>query len=381
MVDNMAVARLNRRYQGVDSICYQYVSVPGQSFEDAQQRADSLIAVIKGGQSIDSVAAKLGQTAAKAWLSANNYQGLETITPDSKALYTALHQAVGSEPQQLTLSNQVLVLQVAERGKPVTLYDVAIVSNEVRFSNDTYETTFNQFSQYLSECKSADDMEQNAAKYGYTVQEQKNLRSNASMIGAQPPLPNTREAVKWAFAQANEGSISEIYQNSADGRFVAVAVSKVHPVGYLDQKSVEDYLRAEVLKDKKAEMLIKQLGNAKTVAEAQAKGAMVDTISHITFPATVNVKGQRERGLSGAVAATQVGQTSKHVVKGTNGVFLFNVVNREVKPEVVFNRRQEENALVRSMLSAIMPSQYNPYTTIFDVLMEKAKVQDNRYQF
>ena len=379
MVDNIAVARLNRRYQGVDSICYQYVSVPGQSFEDAQQRADSLIAVIKGGESIDSVAAKFGQTAAKAWLSANNYQGLDAISPDSKALYTALHQAVGNEPQQLTLSNQVLVLQVAERGKPVTLYDVAIVSNEVRFSNDTYETTFNQFSQFLSECKTADDMEKNAAKYGYTVQEQMNLRSNVSTIASN--IPNTREAVKWAFAQANEGSISEIYQNSADGRFVAVAVTKVHPVGYLDQKSVEDYLRAEVLKDKKAEMLIKQLAGAKTVADAQAKGAMVDTISHITFPATVNVKGQRERGLSGAVAATQVGQTSKHVVKGTNGVFLFNVVNREAKPEVAFDRRQQENQLVRSAISAILPSQYNPYTTIYDILFEKAKVQDNRYQF
>ena len=93
------------------------------------------------------------------------------------------------------------------------------------------------------------------------------------------------------------------------------------------------------------------------------------------------MKGQRERGLSGAVAATQVGQTSKHVVKGTNGVFLFNVVNREAKPEVAFDRRQQENQLVRSAISAILPSQYNPYTTIYDILFEKAKVQDNRYQF
>ena len=32
-------------------------------------------------------------------------------------------------------------------------------------------------------------------------------------------------------------------------------------------------------------------------------------------------------------------------------------------------------------LSSLTPNQYNPYTTLFDVLMEKAKVQDNRYQF
>lgn len=381
MIEYMAVARLNRRYQGVDSIGYQLISVPGQSFEDAQQRADSLIAVIKGGQPIDSVAVQFGQPATKMWLSANNYQSMETISPDDKALYTALHQAT-AEPQQLTLSNQVLVLLVTDRRPAVTLYDVAIVSNEVRFSNDTYETAFNQFSQFLSECKTAADMDQNASKYNYQVLDQQNLRSNASAIGNQA-LSNTREAVKWAFAQANEGSISEIYQNSADGRFVAVAVTKVHPVGYLDQQSVEDYLRAEVLKDKKADMLIKQLAGAKTVAEAQQKGALVDTIGHITFPSTVNVKGQRERGLSGAVAATQVGQNANHVVKGTNGVFLFQVLNRESRDSVAapFERRKQENQLVQRAMSVLTPSQYNPYTTIFDVLMEKAKVQDNRYQF
>ena len=382
MIENMAVARLNRRYQGVDSIGYQFISVPGQSFEDAQQRADSLIAVIKGGQSIDSVATKLGRPATKTWISANSYQNKESVSPDDKALYNALHQAAGSEPQQLTLSNQVLVYQVTDRRPAVTLYDVAIVSNEVRFSNDTYENAFNQFSQFLSECKTAADMDQIASKYNYQVLDQKNLRSNVNAIGNQA-LPNTREAVKWAFAQANEGSISEIYQNSADGRFVAVAVTKVHPVGYLDQQSVDDYLRAEVLKDKKAEMLMKQLAGAKTVAEAQAKGALVDTIGHITFPATVNVKGQRERGLSGAVAATQVGKEVSHIVKGTNGVFLFNVLSREAKDSIAapFERRKQENQLVQRAMSVLTPSQYNPYTSIFDVLLDKAKVQDNRYQF
>ncbi len=382
-VENMAVVRLNRKYYDTDSIGYQFINVPGSSFEDAQQRADSLIAVIKGGQAIDSIATKLGQTAAKNWYSASDYQNQETITPDSKAVYTAMHKAAIGEPQQLKLSNAVMLFVVTEHRKPAKLYDVAIVSNEVRFSNETYENVFNQFSQFLSECKTPADMQQNVAKYtsnNFNVLEQKNLSDKSYTIGT-PALPNTREAVKWTFAQASEGSISEIYQNSADGRFIAVGVTKVHPVGYLDQQSVEDYLRAELLKEKKADMLIQKLGGAKTVAEAQAKGAMVDTISHITFPAAVNVKGQRERGLSGAVAATQVGQSSKHVVKGTNGVFLFNVVNREAKEGATFDRRQQENKLTMTALSALMPSQYNPYTSIFDILSEKAKVKDFRYQF
>jgi peptidyl-prolyl cis-trans isomerase D len=381
MVENMAVVRLNRRYQGIDSIGYKYIRIGGQTIEDAVKTADSLVAVLRGGTPFDTVAVNMGQTATKTWFSANTYQNEESLSSDNKALFTALHEANLNEARHLTMSDHVRLYVVTERRQPVTLYDVAIVSNEVRFSNDTYENAFNQFSQYLSECKTAADMDQNATKYNYQVLDQQNLRSNANGIGANQVLPNSREAVKWAFAQANEGSISEIYQNSADGRFLAVAVTKVHPVGYLDQQSVEEYLRAEVLKDKKAEMLIKQLAGAKTVDEAQAKGAVIDTISHITFPNTVNVKGQRERGLSGAVAATAVGQTVKNVVKGTNGVYLFNVVDRTAKEDATFDRKQQETSLMRSAMMAVSPSQYSRSTGIFDVLRNKAKVQDNRYQF
>ena len=93
------------------------------------------------------------------------------------------------------------------------------------------------------------------------------------------------------------------------------------------------------------------------------------------------MKGQRERGLSGAVAATAVGQTVKNVVKGTNGVFLFNVISREAKEGVTYDAKQQANSLMRSAAMSLMPSQYNPYTSILDVLKSKAKVQDNRYQF
>ena len=381
MVDNMAVVRLNRRYQGVDSIGYQFIRVGGQTIDDAVKTADSLVAVLKSGVPFDTVAVNMGQSATKTWFSANTYQSEENVSADNKALYTALHAANLNEPQHLTLSDHVRLYVVTERKQPVMLYDVAIVSNEVRFSNDTYENAFNLFSQYLSECSTAADLDKNAGKYNFQVMDQQNLRNNANAIGTNAPLQNTREAVKWAFNQASEGSISEIYQNSADGRFVAVAVTKVHPVGYLDQQSVEEYLRGEVLKDKNAEKLIQQLAGAKTVAEAVAKGAVLDTISRITFPTTVNVKGQRERGLSGAVAATAVGQTVKNVVKGTNGVFLFNVISREAKEGVTYDAKQQANSLMRSAAMSLMPSQYNPYTSILDVLKSKAKVQDNRYQF
>ncbi len=374
MVENMAVAKLNRRYVDIDSVNYKYIGVPGQSFDDAVKRADSLMAVLKSGISLDSVAASIGQTVADEWISADIYQNQENVDPMVLNILNSVRNAAINEPQQLTLQGQGVMLYVVKQRKNATLYDVTIVSNEVRFSNDTEENTYNKFSQYISECSTADDLDKNAAKYNFQVLTQENLQSNANSIGYENPLPNTRDAVKWVFAKANEGNISEIFRNSADGRFMAVALTKIHPKGFLDQKSVESFLRAEVLKDKKADMLIKQLGGAKTVAEAVQKGAIVDTISHITFPTAVNVKGQQERGLCGAVAAVANGEASKNVVKGSNGVFLFNVLNRIAPDEHEFDRREQENNLISRAISYIQSG-------VFNVLMEKAKVEDNRHLF
>ena len=369
----MAVARLNRRYQDVDSISYQVLGVPGQSLEDATKRADSLVAVIKGGVSMDSVATSLGQNLNTSWMSADSYQTLETVDPTIKTVYTALHNAAVNTPSYVKTANQIFLFMVKER-RMAKLYDVAIVSNEVNFSTDTEEKTYNNFSEFVSKCTSPDDLEKNAANYNYLVLEQKNLQSNSPYIGTNEPLANTKDAVKWVFAKAQEGSISEIFRNSADGRFMAVAVTKVHPVGYLDQQSVADFLRTEVMRDKKAEMLIKKLDGAKTVADAKQKGALVDTIGQITFPTTVNVKGMRERGLSGAVAATQPGQTVNHVVKGTNGVFLFNVIDRKQREGVNYDPREQEITLIREAMRIVEAG-------AFDILQEKAKVEDNRYLF
>ncbi|MBQ9498773.1 MAG: SurA N-terminal domain-containing protein, partial [Bacteroidaceae bacterium] len=199
-----AVAKLLRKYQGTDSIGYKLVGVPGNSIEDASRRADSILAVLRGGQAFDTLATNMGQgSGGTQWFTANQYQGQDDIPPYYISLFHAVHDATMNQPAKLELSDRVLVYQVVERKNPVTLYDVAIVSNELKFSNDTYNRAYNEFSTYLSACQNAQDFEAKAAEGGYMVQEQKNLESTAHVIGDVNPytrqamLPNTREDVKW----------------------------------------------------------------------------------------------------------------------------------------------------------------------------------------
>lgn len=379
-IEHMAIARLNRRYQDVDSISYKYISVMGNSFEDAEQRADSIINVINSGLSMDSVASTLNTTVSTEWFSADSYQGKESLDANTRTKMNTVRSAEMGKVQRLTLSNAVWVFQVTER-KVNTLYDVAIVSNEIRFSPDTEDNTYNNFSQYISSCSNAEDLEKKAPQAGYELQEQKNLLSTAYSIGANTPLANTREAVKWAFAKANEGSISEIFRDPAEGRFLAVVVTKINPVGYLDIKGAEPTLRAEVLKDKKADMLMKKLEGVKTVAEAEQKGATTDSLHSVGFPMRVGVMQQSERGLSGAIAATPVGQSAKKLFKGENGVYFFQVVSRDTNNEKPFERRAEEHNLMQNLVWLVTPSQQNSFTNLLDVLIEKADLEDYRYLF
>ena len=389
-IESMAIARLNRRYQDVDSIQFQMLNIPGTSIEDAEKRADSIINVINAGTDIDTLATKMGIRKQELWFSADFYQGGQAINADWKTIIAAIRPAKVDELQRVTLTQGVLVFKVTER-KMNTLYDVAFVSNEIRPSSETEDDTYNKFSAYVSSCSNANDLEAKAAQAGYEVLEQKNLLSNASAIGGNMPLTNTRDAVKWAFAKAEEGSISEIYRDPAEGRFMAVGVTKVNPVGYLDIKGAEQILRAEVVKDKKADMLIKKLAGVTTVEQAEAKGGTLDTLNSVTFPTRVIVQQQYERGLDGAIAGTPVGQNTKKPFKGDNGVYFFKVVSSTPDSVKTFERRTEENGLVRTLVWLVTPtktdvngrpmSQPNPYASFWDVLTEKAQVTDNRYQF
>ena len=388
-IEYMAVARLNRRYQDVDSINYLTITVPGNSFEDAEQRADSIINVINSGTDIDTLVTKMNLRKQDKWFSADNYQGDKTIDADTKTIMATIRPANVGELKRISLAKEgVQIIKVIER-KMSTLYDVAIVSNEIRPFPETEDNTYNKFSAYVSSCSNASDLEKKAAQAGFDVLEQRNLLSDDYTIGYPMPLINTREAVKWAFAKAEEGSISEIYRDPAERRFLVVALTKINPVGYLDIKSAEPYLRAEIIKDKKADMLLKKLNGVTTVEQASVNGGQPDTLRSIGFPGTIPVLNMREPGLDGAIAATAAGQNAKKAFKGDNGVYFFKVLSSETDTVRTFDRRAVESGLMSRLVQFVTPrttDQFgrrlqNPPTNFWDVLIEKAELTDNRYQF
>ena len=181
--------------------------------------------------------------------------------------------------------------------------------------------------------------------------------------------------MKWIF-EAKEGQISPMYECGDNNHLLVVVLDKIHEKGFrgLDDDQVKEFVKAEVLKDKKAEQLMTKVEGIKSIADAKAKGASVDSVNQITFAAPVFIAsaGASEPALSGAVAATAKGAFSKAPVKGNAAVYLFQVVDKKDR-EVKFDAKaQEEKLRQRAMQYA---SQFN------NELYLKAKVVDNRYLF
>jgi len=354
-----------------DSIEYRFISLVGMN--GAAVSADSIVKAVNAGAPFDSIAKNYGQRAEKTWMRSTDYEQASTLSADDKQYFTTLLNAPVNEVKNLTFAQGNVVLQVTQRRGSVEKYDVAIVKRTIDFSNETYNEAYNKFSQFVSESQDLAGLQEKAAEYGYTVLD-RTIRNTDHTIAN---IRSTHDALKWVFSEAEENQISQVYDRCGDNdRLLVVGLSKVNPKGYESMASVEETLKQEVLIDKKYAKLAEKLANVKTIAEAKAQGARVDTVSHITFASPAYVPGAMspEVALSGAVAGVEKGAVSKAPVKGRSGAYFFQVLDRATRAGVQFNAAQQQQMLSQQgMQQTVRMAMQELYNNL--------DIKDNRYIF
>ena len=370
--NTLNLIKLVAKTQLPDSVQYRQIQVGGENADDAHKRADSIFTALKAGGDFEAIAKKYGQTGEKTWLTTRQYQSAPSMDADTKNYLSTLNTMAAGELKNITLTQGNIIVQVLDRKNFITKYTAAVVKKTIDFSKDTYSAAYNKFSSFVSANRTAEDIVKNAQKDGYQIQERKDITTAEHYLAN---IRGTRDALKWLF-EAKEGEISPMYECGDNNHLLVVVLDKIHKIGNrsLDDQQIKDLVRAEVLKDKKAEQLMAKVEGVKSLADAKAKGAVVDSVSQITFAAPVFIAatGASEPALSGAVAATAKGAFSKAPVKGNAGVYLFQVVDKQDRPVKFDAKAQEAKLRQRAMQYA---SQFT------NELYQKAKVVDNRYLF
>ena len=365
------VVKLLSKTQAPDSIEYRQIQIGGATAEAVKKTADSVYNALKAGADFEALAKKYGQEGQKQWLTSAMYENSTSMDEDSKNYLNSLQTLAVNDVKNLAFTSGNIILQVTARKAMVDKYDVAVVKHAIDFSKQTYSDAYNKFSQYVSENKTLADLEKNAAKFGYTVKERRDMLNSEHNVAG---LRATRETMKWIF-DAKEGELSPLYECGNNDHLLVCAMTKIHPVGYRSLDAVQDEVKQEVLRDKKFEQLKAKLANVKSIADAQKAGAKIDTVKQITFGAPVFLSGvgASEPALSGAVASVKQGEFSKAPVKGNSGVYVFQVLKQAAREGVKFDAKQEELQL--SQRAAQAAGRY------MQELYQKAKVVDNRYLF
>ena len=199
----------------------------------------------------------------------------------------------------------------------------------------------------------------NAEEAGYKLLDRRDLYSSEHTIGG---VRGTKEALRWAFA-AKPGDVSGLYECGESDHMVAVALVGVQ-------------LRAEIVKDKKAEKIMADMKAANATSLDQYKamsGAVSDSLKLVTFAAPAYVSALRSsEPLVGAYASVAEMNKLSAPIKGNAGVFVLQMYGKD-KLSDTFNAKDEEATL------ANMHARFA--SRLMNDLYLKGKVKDTRYLF
>lgn len=370
--NTMNTIKLIAKTQAPDSVQFRQIQVAGQDQDAVNKTADSIMTALKAGAPFDSIAARYSQTGEKKWLTSTDYE-TATLDANSVKYLTTVNNMPANTTEKIDFDEGCIIVQVTDRRSIIDKYNIVVVKRPIEFSKETYAKAYNNFSQFIAANPSLSEIETNAMKSGYNLQEHENLYSNEHYVGG---VTDTHEAMRWIFDNDTKvGDVSPLYECGNNDHMLVAIVTGIHKKGYRTQEDAKDYLTAEVVKDKKAQQLINKMSEAKTIDKAKAlKDAVTDTISRVNFAANAFVRAtaSSEPMLSAVACKTEAGKTSAPF-KGNAGVYMIKVLKKSKNAEkydAEKEKKQQQTARLRAAMSRIANDLY-----------ENAEVTDNRYLF
>lgn len=333
-------------------------------------KADSIIAALKNGADFGALAKQY--SAIKQ--TADNGGEIGWLTEDVQGMDKEITAKAFSNPvkELFTIKNEqgVQIMQVTEKTAARRKVKLAILERQVVASSRTNSKIFNDATQFAVDL-SADKFDSRAKTSNYIVRQSTDILQTTDRIA---DIPQSRQIVRWAFENKKE-AVSNVFE--CGSQFVVVTITDKSDKGYRSVEKMTNQLKAEIIKDKKAELIIKQLSN--DLAKNPSLEALAASLNDSVKTAKSISFGSYQFGVAGFEPAV-IGK-STHIalnkvsapIKGNSGVFVVRTSNKTENPEP-FNVNMEKMQLNGRTSYSL------PYLIIQD-LKDKADIVDNRLNF
>lgn len=333
-------------------------------------KTDSIVAAIKGGANFGALAMKYSavrQTAANGgeigWLQ-DGVQGVD------KEITAQAFSKSKNEIFTIKSAQGIQIMQVMDKTPARRKVKMAILVRKIVPSSKSYSKIYNDAKQFAVDLK-ADNFDKKAKESGYMAHPVADILQSTEKIA---DIPQSRQIIRWVF-KSSKNDVSDVFD--CGSKFVVVTTTELNKKGYRSVEKVTDQLKAEIIKDKKAEMMIKNL-TAQLTKTNSLEGLAVFLKDSVKMANAVNFASY-EFGMAGA-EPTVIGKSMSlplgkvsAPIKGNAGVYVVSTSNKQENPQP-FDVKMEKMQLDSRMSYSL------PYLILQD-LKDKADIVDNRLNF
>lgn len=326
--------------------------------------ADSLLTVLKGGADFAQVAAQYSVYDATA---ANGGEvGVMPFSAFSGEFAAALANAKTGDIVKIASGDAIQLMQVYRADKPSKHVQVASITYPVEASAATRRDIHNQAGTFSVNAKGSVEAFNDAASAAAVTPRIASLAQGERTIRG---LEDSRDVARWAYG-AEVGDVSEIFPVGKD--YVIAMLTEIDDNEFAPLEKVSAQIRAQVLRDKKYDYIVKEFSGSTLDEQAKSLGTEVADFDNVTFGAFyVNGPGFEPR-LIGAISSTTEKGVLSAPVKGLSGVYVFEVDDIQTS-----DKQTAEGEKVRAQAMAeSMAQQFS-----VQAIQQMAKIQDLRGKY
>ena len=345
------------------------VKINNGDSKKARAKADSLKALINGGQKFADLATKFSEDPGSAVKGGDLgfFKDGAMVKPFNDACFFG---KVGDMP---IVESQfgIHLIEVTGRGVETRRILVSTVDREVAPSTKTMQDVFAKASAFAGKNTTKESFDKSVADEKLNKMQGMSIDALARQVSG---LDNARSLVRWVY-ESKKGDVSKVIE--LNNKYVVACVTNIKEKGIATLDAVRKQVEAEAIKAKKAEKFLadinSKVGSATSIDQYASKlGLPIDTAKNMTFASPYVPKAGRELELIGTMSVTANGKLVKPM-KGENGVIIAQMISVTEATKIA-DYKQALNQVSQQLSSRV---DYE----MFEALKEKADIVDNRATF